>query len=237
LKLGARRVATLPCDTKYLDQPNSLGLFLVLGSAAAMSSVLAVTAWFALMANDEIFYSRLLPWIGPLIWLQETGFRVSSRMFPCRVEGSGSACEPYKWLSAFLVSNALAYFPFVLAGTFIYPRFPGRRLAAADIFRLLVRWGAVLGAAGLVVRLCLYRVAPEFASPIHAWDAGRVVWTGLDYLTGILALALALLVPFCSYRALRAIWSRRDVLPSLIDLTWLASFGVVVLTLAYQFRT
>ncbi|MGC2181822.1 MAG: hypothetical protein WA637_00920 [Terriglobales bacterium] len=62
-------------------------------------------------------------------------------------------------------------------------------------------------------------------------------WTVLNNLTGVLALALFLLVPFCLYRAVRAIWSRKGVLPSLVHLTWLASFGVVALTLANQYRS
>lgn len=62
-------------------------------------------------------------------------------------------------------------------------------------------------------------------------------WTVLDNLTGILALALFLLVPFCLYSVVSALWRRSDVLPSLIDLTWLASFGEVALILANQFRS
>ena len=64
----------------------------------------------------------------------------------------------------------------------------------------------------------------------------RIGWTVLDTLTGILALALFLSVPFCLYSVVCSLWRRRDVLPSLVDLTWLASFGVVALTLANQFR-
>jgi hypothetical protein len=202
-----------------------------------LSIVLAVTAWLALTANDEIFYSRALPWIHPLIHLQEAGFRVADRMFPCRVEGSDLGCELYRWLPAFLISNALAYFPFVLTGTLIYARSSRARRVSPGIFRSFIRWGAALAAAGLVLRICWYGLDPEPSSPLRAWDMSRMGWTILDNLTGILALALFLLVPFCLYRVVSALWRRKDVLPSLIDLTWLASFGEVALTLANQFRS
>ena len=147
--LSARR-KTVQLDHTNLAPSNPSSVPRVLATAAAVSIVLAVTAWFALTANDEIFYSRLLPWIGPLIRLQEPGFRVAYRMFPCRVEGSDLGCELYKWLPAFLVSNALAYFPVLLMGVLIYTRSLLARRVSAGIFRSFIRWGAVLGAVGLV---------------------------------------------------------------------------------------
>jgi hypothetical protein len=225
LVVSARRAADR-FDDENFGRTNPLSLFRAVATASAMSSVVAVTAWFALIVNDEIFYSRLLPWIGPLIRLQEPGFRVASRMLP----------EPHKWLSAFLLSNVLAYFPILLTGVLIYARSSRVRLASAEIFRSFIPWGAAVGAAGLVLRISLYRFLPELSSPLRAWDVGRLGWTVLDSVTGILALVLTLLVPFCGYIAVRAIWNRKDVLPSLVDLTWLASFGVVALTLAYQFH-
>lgn len=229
LGLSSRRAAAR-FDQTNRDRSGPPSLLRVLAMAAAVSIVLAVTAWFALAANDEIFYSRGLPWIGPLIRLQEPGFRVASRMFPCRVEGSNIGCEPHKWLS-------LAYFPILLTGVFAYVRSSRVRRVSPGIFHSSIRWGAVLGTTGLVLRICLYRFDPELSSPLRAWSFGRVGWTVLNNLTGILALALFLLVPFCLYRAVCAIWRRREVLPSLVDLTRLASFGVVALTLANQYRS
>jgi hypothetical protein len=224
LVVSARRAADR-FDDENFGRTNPPSLFRAVATASAMSSVVAVTAWFALIVNDEIFYSRLLPWIGPLIQLQEPGFRVASRMLP----------EPHKWLSAFLLSSVLAYFPILLTGVLIYARSSRVRQASAEVFRSFIPWGAAVG-AGLVLRISSSRFLPELSSPLRAWDLGRLGWTVLDSMTGILALALTLLVPFCGYIAVRAIWNRKDVLPSLVDLTWLASFGVVALTLAYPFH-
>jgi hypothetical protein len=80
---------------------------------AALSVILgialAVTLWLSLDASDEIFQSRLLPWIPSLIYAQEAGFRVAARLFPCQKEGFDTGCEAYKTIPTFVGSNALVY--------------------------------------------------------------------------------------------------------------------------------
>jgi hypothetical protein len=80
---------------------------------AALSIILgialAVMLWLSLDVSDEIFQSRLLPWIPSLIYAQEAGFRVAARLFPCQKEGFDTGCEAYKTIPAFVASNALVY--------------------------------------------------------------------------------------------------------------------------------
>jgi hypothetical protein len=80
---------------------------------AALSVILgmaiAVMLWLSLVASDEIFQSRLLPWIPSLIYAQEAGFGVVARLFPCQKEGFDAGCEAYKTIPTFVVSNALVY--------------------------------------------------------------------------------------------------------------------------------
>lgn len=69
----------------------------------------AVLFWFALFASDVVFQSRLLPWVSPLLRVQEVGFRVASRLFPCQKEGYDVGCEGYKRLPIFIGTNAIVY--------------------------------------------------------------------------------------------------------------------------------
>jgi hypothetical protein len=231
LKVGVHRTDTPTSVSDRSDHsPRSIE---DVKSAALIAAVLAITASFALTANDEIFYSRLLPWIHPLIWVQEVGFRVASRLFPCRMEGSSLGCEDYKSLPAFLISNTVAYLPFLLAGRLVYRRFPRVRRRMAHIFHSFIRCGSVSCFIGLSFWLLLKTLAPELSLPTHAWDIARAGWNLLNETTGALALTLALLTPFCLFNTFRAIWNRTDVLPGLSDLTWLVSFAVAALIIAY----
>jgi hypothetical protein len=230
LRVGVERTDTA---TSVSDLPeHSPRSIEDLKSAALIASVHAITASFALTANDEI-YSRLLPWIHPLIWFQEVGFRVASRLFPCRMEGSSLGCEEYKSLPAFLISNAVAYLPFLLAGRLVCRRFPRVRQRTAHIFHSVIRWGSVSCFIGLCFWILLKTLAPELSLPTHVWDIPRAGWNLLNETTGALALTLALLTPFCLFNTFRAIWNRTDVLPGLSDLTWLVSFAVAALVIAY----
>jgi len=78
-------------------------LSIVLGTA------LAAMLWLSLDASDEIFQSRLLPWIPSLIYAQEAGFRVAARLFPCQKEGFDTGCEAYKIIPVFIASDAVVY--------------------------------------------------------------------------------------------------------------------------------
>lgn len=75
----------------------------------AIGTALAIMLWFDLEASDAILESRLLPWVLPLIYLQDIGFRVAARLFPCQMEGFDTGCEAYKTLPAILAANSLAY--------------------------------------------------------------------------------------------------------------------------------
>ena len=75
----------------------------------ALGIALATMLWLGLEASDAIFQSRLLPWVLPLIYSQDVGFRVAARLFPCQKEGFDIGCESYKRLPAFVGANALTY--------------------------------------------------------------------------------------------------------------------------------
>ena len=70
---------------------------------------IAVILWLSLDASDAIFQSRLLPWVHPLIYLQDVGFTVASHFFPCQKEGFDTGCEAYKIIPAFVGTNVLLY--------------------------------------------------------------------------------------------------------------------------------
>jgi hypothetical protein len=219
------------------NSPLNLSQWRAASTAALMSLVLALTAWFALAANDEIFFSRSLAWIGPLIWVQSAGFHVASRFFPCRMEGSDLGCEAYKWLPAFLLANAAGYFPYLVMGTLLHMRFKGVRAYSERFLHLLIRWGVTLASAGLATRLLIVRFAPEISLPNHSWDFTRIGWSLADTVAGVLALVLLFIVPLSIWKAVQAMWKRTDAVMNLVDLTWLASFGVIALTIGYQYRS
>ena len=75
----------------------------------AFGTALAVVLWFFLEASDMVFQSRLLPWVRPLIYSQDVGFRVANRLFQCKMEGFDIGCEAYKRLPMFVGANAFAY--------------------------------------------------------------------------------------------------------------------------------
>jgi hypothetical protein len=89
----------------YIQLSMKRSLFL----SVTFGAVLAVTLWFSLEASDEIFQSRRMPWIVPLIRVQEAGFRAASRLFPCQREGFYTGCEAYKKLPVFVGANAIVY--------------------------------------------------------------------------------------------------------------------------------
>jgi hypothetical protein len=201
----------------------------ILPAVISTALVLAISAWLVLNVNDDLLASRLEPWILPLIWLQEPGFHFASRLFQCQSEGFSTGCEGYKTVPTFLLSNAAAYFPFVLITWSIYRRSERMRSVWPSILRSLIRWGTVLGSVGLCMWLFFFRFTPYVHLPTHKWDIGLVAWTALEIATGTLALGLFLSVPFCGFTMLRAGWTRRDIRPALVDLTWVTSFAFVAL--------
>ena len=85
---------------------------------------LATMLWLCLEVSDAIFQSRLLPWVLPLIYLQDAGFRAAARLFPCQKEGFDIGCEAYKRLPAFVGANALLYSILLLPIIYFWRRKP-----------------------------------------------------------------------------------------------------------------
>jgi len=92
-----------PFPDTVAQMKRTMGLSIFFGTA------LAVAFWLSLEISDAIFQSRLLPWIRPLIHVQDIGFRVAARLFRCQMEGFDTGCEAYKRLPTFVGANAAAY--------------------------------------------------------------------------------------------------------------------------------
>jgi hypothetical protein len=209
--------------------------FRLLGYVASSALVLACTLLIILDANDYVFVSRSLPWIPSLVWLQTCGFRFAYRVFPCQNEGSHSGCEAYKWSPAFVLSNAVVYFPFLFVGALLCVRSPYIQLVWPRIWRSIIRYGALVGSLALCTRLFVYNLEPSLAVPARPLDLVHWAWIVFDNVTGITALILFLLVPFSLYRLLLALRIRTGVRSEVVELTWLASFIAAALVLSSQF--
>lgn len=237
LVCSARRPVSNPRKFDGSEENVSSGgrtMFRRLGYVASSALVLAIMLSIILQANDYLLFSRSLPWIPSLIWLQGFGFRVASRVFPCQSEGFNIGCEAYKWLPAFLLSNGIAYFPFLFLGALLYFRSPHMRLVWPRIWPSIIRYGVLIGSLGLCTHLFIYNIEPSIALPTRPVDLEQLAWIVLDNVTGITALVLFLLVPFCAYRLLRALQLGTCVRSEAVDLTWLASFTAVALLLGNQ---
>jgi hypothetical protein len=210
------------------------GVSFALGLAVAL--ILAVSACLALEANDDLFYSRSLPWIPSLIWIQEAGFRTASRLFPCRYEGFDTGCEAYKTLPAFLLANVIAYVPFSLATVFLIRYWESARSFLKPLSSPVLRWGSAIGVALLCIRLVLYRFSPDVSSPIAPSGVGRTAWLLLEWTLGPVSIAVALSIPFVFYGAICAVWRRKYISERLVVLTHLAVFVLAALILGNQYQ-
>ena len=204
--------------------------------ALAVAFVLAVSAWLALEVNDAYFYSRSLPWIPSLIWLQNAGFRTASRLFPCQYEGFDTGCEAYKTFPVFLLSNVIAYVPFSFVTVFLTRYWEWARSFLKALSRAFLRWGSIVGAALLCVRLVLDRLSPGISSPIAAEGVGHTTWILLEWIVGPISVAFALSIPFVIYGAICALWRREQISERLVDLTRVAAFVLAALTLGNQYQ-
>ncbi len=158
LVFDSRRVSSISIEPAAAGghiPPQVRGWLRTLITAVVAALSLSSALWLALEANDFLFYSRMLPWVRPLIWLQEPGFRNAWRFFPCQAEGFSTGCEIYKVLPAFLFADAVAYFPFLVLGLFVYRRSERLRRLWPRILRPVIRWGAVFGFCGLFASLFL----------------------------------------------------------------------------------
>ena len=165
----------------------------------AVALILAVSACLVLEVNDDLFYSRSLPWIPSLIWFQEAGFRTASRLFPCRYEGFDTGCEAYKTLPAFLLANVIGYVPFSLAIVFLFRYRESARSFLKGLSGAFLRWGSIAGVALLCIRLVLYRFSPDVSSPIAPSGVGRTAWLLLEWTLGPVSVAVALSIPFAFF--------------------------------------
>jgi len=203
--------------------------------AAVMASVLAISAWMALYLNDEIFYSRSLPLIAPLITLQSYGFGKASQLFPCQAEGFDTGCEAYKRIPAFLVSNSLVYFPFVLVGLFSLQSSETMRKALRSAARYFARWSAPVVGAGLLtlqvmhaLNLATYDSLYPHPGIAH-WHFG--VWEQVNDITGTVIVIAGLLFPFYLCRIFRRPRSQDDVRSRIAEATSLAATMLLALML------
>jgi hypothetical protein len=175
--------------------------------ALVVACVIAVTAWVGLYLNDEIFESRSLPWIAPLITMQTYGFEKASQMFPCHAEGSDTGCEASKWIPTFLMANGLAYFPLVLIGLLSSQHSDAVRKAARAGAGLFARWCAVIVTAGLVALQVMHGLNLDTNDSLYPhpgighWHFGA--WEQVSDITGTLISLAGLALPFWLYRAIR----------------------------------
>ncbi len=241
-------IFTFACVFRIMGQENRLarqnrsagrakrckGIVRRLGLSFGIGSVLSLSAWSALELSDDIMQSRMLPWIPPLITVQHYGFRAASRLFPCQAEGSNAGCEAYKTAPAFLVANALVYFPFVLC-VVIYCRLVGRLGEALQARESrFVRWCVPLGVLGLCAVLALNRLGLTTYNTLYPtgdshWHFG--FWEIVNDVTGSIIVACGFFLPFYFYRAFRRSESLFEKRRTLFDLTSLAALMVVALTL------
>jgi hypothetical protein len=106
----------------HLANYSSSGMKRTVALSVGLGIGLAVMLWLGLEASDAIFRSRLLPWVVPLIHLQDIGFGVAACLFPCQKEGFDTGCEVYKRLPAFVGANALTYSILLLPIIYIWRR-------------------------------------------------------------------------------------------------------------------
>jgi hypothetical protein len=207
--------------------------------ALVIACVIAITAWVGLYLNDEIFESRSLPWIAPLITMQEYGFWKASQMFPCQAEGFNTGCEPYKWIPTFLMANTLVYFPFVLIGLLSFQHSVAVRKTVRAGAGFLAHWCAVVVTAGFVALQVMHGLNLDTNDSLYLhpgighWHFGA--WEQVSDITGTLITVAGLSLPFYLYRAIRRANSLPAVRTRLADATSLVAMLLVALILGNVF--
>jgi hypothetical protein len=175
--------------------------------ALVIAGVLALTAWIGLYLNDEILESRSLPWIAPLITVQEFGIVKASQKFPCQLEGSDLGCEAYKWIPTLLAANTFFYLPFVLALSCLLNRLGKFRQTVRRSAHLFAWWCPVAVGIGLLALQVMHRLNLDTHDSLYPnpgvahWHFG--VWEQVDDITGTLITIAGLSLPFYFYRAIR----------------------------------
>ena len=175
--------------------------------AIVIACVLAISAWTGLALNDEILESRSLPWIAPLITMQEYGFAKASQRFPCQIEGSDLGCEAYKWIPTFLAANTLCYVPFVLIISFFLQHSEAFRKTVRVAAHLFARWCPVAVGAGLLALQVMHGLKLDTHDSLYPnpgvahWHFG--VWEQINDVTGTLITVAGLSLPFVFCRTIR----------------------------------
>lgn len=206
---------------------------IVLSIASGIAT--AVLLWLSLEASDAIFQSRLLPWVLPLIYLQDAGFSVAAHFFPCQKEGFDSGCEMYKTIPAFLGTNALLYstVSFPLIG-FLQMKVLAKGLPSPIMWRVLPRNLRLLaGATGCVTGIALLGLSETLSVAAILLIVGAMVVGWLPRTGRWLILAPALFVtvmvlPVGSYNLFEAVREGRfqgphDFAGIVMSLSWLLS--------------
>jgi hypothetical protein len=203
--------------------------------ALAIAGVLSISAWTGLVLNDEIFESRSLPWIAPLITVQDFGFAEASRMFPCQIEGADTGCEAYKWLPTFLAANSLFYFSLVLITMLSCQHWGGIRTTMQSGSRLFARWCIVVVTTGLVALQIMHGLNLDTQDSLYPnpgighWHFGA--WEQINDITGTLITISGLSLPFYLYRVIRRAPGVVEVRSRLAEATSVAATMLVALTL------
>lgn len=232
--------------TRFRSAPSKIGhdqdhgVARTVGAAICISSVLSMSLWMAVGLNDEIFESRLLPWILPLITFQDYGLGKASGFFPCRMEGSDLGCEAYKFVPTLLVANALIYFPFVLFGAFTYRKSMMARELIATYVTRSVRWAPALVATGLIALFVMHGFGRDTHDSLYL-NPGIArrhfgLWELLDDVTGTIIVIVGMLVPFYTYRACRRSDRSEVAKGRTRDLTALVTVLLLALMLGNVYR-
>ena len=232
--LIAKTVDSRNFSSRKLDHDRHFALNFVIALGAAL--MLALSAWLVLQANDDFFYSRLLPWIPSLIRLQEAGILVVSRWFPYKYEGFDAGCEAYKTIPVFILSNTFAYLPFSLATVFLIRCRKSTRLFLRKLASAFLRWGSLVGIALLCIRLVVHRWSPDVSIPTAIGGMGRTMWLLLEWTSGPISVVFFLSIPFVLYRAICAVWKNEHISESLVDVTRVAAFVLAAMILGNQYQ-
>jgi hypothetical protein len=203
--------------------------------ALVIACVLAISAWTGLSLNDAILESRSLPWIAPLITVQEFGFVEASQRFPCQIEGSDIGCEAHKWIPTFLAANSLAYFPFVLITLYSFQHSEATRQTMVSGARLFARWSLLAAGTGLVALQVMHGLNLDTHDSLYPhpgighWHFG--VWEQVSDVTGTLITIAGLSLPFYLYRAIRGRYCSGEVRTRFGEATSMSATMLVALIL------
>jgi len=228
---SAKSDAREPRGNRGVGWPLAMSIFIAL--------VMALSAYFALYLNDEIWYSRLLPWIGLLIGVQYPGFHAASRLSPCQKGGFNTGCEAYKWIPAFLLADTLAYLPFVTTGVLCYMYSKSARSLLDFVSRQFIRWSPIVAIVSLFGLLIMHGFGFDvwnFQYPgTDKWYWHSILWNAVSNLAGMIVVIGGFLLPFHLYLTFRWKGSTKERQGNLSGLTSLTIIILAALMLGYVY--